>query len=185
MPTHQRLRTDDGEDVQDRREPSVELDKEPTVGVRQPGPTLHLAPQNNQLLSERRILRVKSALRLEWRSQDAQHKKDQRYHAARRADSLTPPTRMRFSAHTAKCCQSLRASIIETQWVFLLLYSCRLSSSKHRLNLTAISGCSTRSAINLTSCKQAAHDAMSVSSMSLSSSAFGPHRNSTLLPLIL
>src|SRR5208283_4593824 len=100
MPTHQRLRTDDGEDVQDRREPSVELDEKPTVGVRQPRPTLHLAPQNNQLLPERCILRLKSALRLEWRSQDAQHKEDQRYHAVRIADSLAPPTRMRFSAHT-------------------------------------------------------------------------------------
>src|SRR5208282_1028650 len=99
MPTHQRLRTDDGEDVQDRREPSVELDEKPTVGVRQPRPTLHLAPQNNQLLPERCILRLKSALRLEWRSQDAQHKEDQCDLAARIADSLTPPTRMR--AHTA------------------------------------------------------------------------------------
>ena len=102
MPTHQRLWTDDGEDVQDRREPSVELDEKPTVGVRQPGPTFHLAPQNNQLLPERCILRLKSALRLEWRSQDAQHKEDQRYHAARIADSLTPPIRMGFSAHTHK-----------------------------------------------------------------------------------
>ena len=33
-------------------------------------------------------------------SQDAQHNEDQRYHAARIANSLTPPTRMRFSAHT-------------------------------------------------------------------------------------
>ena len=55
------------------------LDEKPTVGVRQPRPTLHLAPQNNQLLPERCILRLKSALRLEWRSQDAQHKEDQRY----------------------------------------------------------------------------------------------------------
>ena len=100
MPTHQRLRTDDGEDVQDRREPSVELDEKPTVGVRQPRPTFHFAPQNNQLLPELCILRLKSALRLEWQSQDAQHKEDQRYHAARIANFLTPPTWMRFSAHT-------------------------------------------------------------------------------------
>src|SRR5208283_5210474 len=99
MPTHQRLRTDDGEDVQDRREPS-ELDEKPTVGVRQPGPTLHLASQNNQLLPERRILGLKPALRLAWRSQHGQHKGDERDHAARIADSLAPPTRMRFSAHT-------------------------------------------------------------------------------------
>ena len=49
------------------------------------------------------ILRLKSALRLEWRSQDAQHKDDQCYHAARIADSLTPPTRTRFSAHIGQC----------------------------------------------------------------------------------
>src|SRR5208337_2367447 len=110
MPTHQRLRTDDGEDVQDRREPSVELDEKPTVGVRQPRPILHLAPQNNALLPERCILRLKSALRLEWRSQDAQHKEDQRYYAAGRADSLTPPTRMRFSAHTSPCAGPLAYS---------------------------------------------------------------------------
>src|SRR5208282_1415854 len=112
MPTHQRLRTDDGEDVQDRREPSAELDEKPTVGVRQPRPTLRLAPQNNQLLPECCILRLKSALRLEWRSQDAQHKEDQRYHAARIADSLTPPTRMRFSVHTAVRATSSCATIV-------------------------------------------------------------------------
>ena len=81
-------------------EQSGEPDEKPTVGVRQPRPTLHLAPQNNQLLPERCILHLKSALRLAWRSQDAQHKEDQRYHAARIADFLAPPTRMTFSAHT-------------------------------------------------------------------------------------
>src|SRR5208282_3222627 len=100
MPTHQCLRTDDGEDVQDRREPSVELDEKPTVGVRQPGPTLHLASQNNQLLPERRILGLKPAPRLEWRNQHGQHKGDQRDHAVRIADSLTPSKRTRFSVHT-------------------------------------------------------------------------------------
>ena len=64
MPTHQCLRTDDGEDVQQRQKPSVELDEKPTVGVPQPGTTLHLAPQNNQLLSERRVLGLKRLLDL-------------------------------------------------------------------------------------------------------------------------
>src|SRR5271169_4318142 len=133
MPTHQRLRTDDGEDVQDRREPSVELDEKPTVGVRQPRPTLHLAPQNNQLLPERCILRLKSALRLEWRSQNAQHKEDQRYHAARIADSLTPPTRMRFSAHTG--------SSMNLRWCESPSNAARIAVLSADQTPTAIIGC--------------------------------------------
>jgi len=42
--------------LQDRRKPTVKLDKEPAIVVREPGPVGHLAPQNDQLMSERRIL---------------------------------------------------------------------------------------------------------------------------------
>ena len=49
-------------------------------------PTEKKAAEDKLKKSERCILRLKSVLRLEWRSEDAQHKKDQRYHAARRAD---------------------------------------------------------------------------------------------------
>ena len=38
MPTHERLGTDDREDLQDRRKPSIQLDKEPAIVVRKPGP---------------------------------------------------------------------------------------------------------------------------------------------------
>ena len=41
--------------------------------VRQPDSALHLTPQNDQLMSENRILCLKSALRLEWRGQDGQY----------------------------------------------------------------------------------------------------------------
>jgi len=99
---NQGLQTNDREDIQDRREPSVELDEKPAVGVRQPGPLPHLAPQYDQLLAESRILGFKSALRLERRRQYGQHEPDQRDHATRIADSLTPSTRMRFSVHTGK-----------------------------------------------------------------------------------
>jgi hypothetical protein len=34
---------------------------------------MHLAPQNAQLVSERRIFCLKPALRLEWRGQDYQY----------------------------------------------------------------------------------------------------------------
>ena len=73
MPTHDRLGTDNRENVQDRREPSIQLDQEPAIVVRQPDPAPYLAPQNDQLMSENRILCLKSALRLEWRGQDGQY----------------------------------------------------------------------------------------------------------------
>src|SRR5258705_2711363 len=73
MPTQQRLGTDDRENLQDRRKPSIQLNKKPTIVVRQPWPTAHLAPQNDQLMSEHRVLSFKPALRLEWRGQNPQN----------------------------------------------------------------------------------------------------------------
>jgi hypothetical protein len=43
---------------------------------------VRLAPQNYQLMSERRILGLKPALRLEWRRQNGQDKTHQRDHNA-------------------------------------------------------------------------------------------------------
>ena len=54
--------------------------KEPAVAVREPNATVHLAPQNDQLMSERRILGLKPALRLEWRCQDGQDETEQGAH---------------------------------------------------------------------------------------------------------
>ena len=100
MPAHQRLGLDDREDLEDRREPSIQLDEEPAIAVRKPGPALHLPSQNDQLLPERRILRLKPALRLERRAQDSQQKADQRDHFASLAEFVAASTRMRFSTHT-------------------------------------------------------------------------------------
>ena len=82
MPPHERLGLDDREHLKDRRKPSIELDQEPTIVVRKPGPAAHLTPQNDQLMSERRILCFKPAPRLEWRSQDGQGKTEQCKHRA-------------------------------------------------------------------------------------------------------
>ena len=60
-----RLGTDDREDRQDRWKPSIQLDKEPAIVVREPDSALYLTPQNDQLMSECRILCFKLALRLE------------------------------------------------------------------------------------------------------------------------
>jgi len=82
MPTHERLRLNDRDDLQDRWEPSIQLNQEPAVVVRQPDPALHLTPQNNQLMAERHILGFKPALRLEWRGQDGGYETPQRNHGA-------------------------------------------------------------------------------------------------------
>jgi hypothetical protein len=50
--------------------------------VRKPGPARHLTPQNDQLMSERRVLCFKPALRLEWRGQDGQDEAEQCKHYA-------------------------------------------------------------------------------------------------------
>src|SRR6266403_5679104 len=59
MPTHERLGPDDCEDLQDRREPAIQLDKEPAIMVRQPDEP---APQDNQLMSKHRVLSFKPQL---------------------------------------------------------------------------------------------------------------------------
>ncbi|MCA6113166.1 hypothetical protein [Bradyrhizobium cenepequi] len=73
MPPHERLGPDDREDLQDRWKPAIELNEEPAIIAREPDATMQLTPQDNQLMSERRILCFKSALRLERRGQDGQY----------------------------------------------------------------------------------------------------------------
>ena len=97
VPTHQRLGTDDREDLQDQRTPSIQLDKEPAVVVREPDATRQPTPQDNQLMSKHRVLSFKPQLRLEWRGQDGQNETEQPDHSASLGDSITSSTRIRFS----------------------------------------------------------------------------------------
>jgi hypothetical protein len=60
------------------------LDKKPAIVVCEPDPALHLTPQNDQLMSEHRILSLKPALRLKWRGQNGQDEAEQRDHGALR-----------------------------------------------------------------------------------------------------
>jgi hypothetical protein len=64
MPAHESLGPDDRENLQDRRKPAIV--------ILQPDPALNPTPQYDQLPSERCILSLKPALRLEWRGQDGQ-----------------------------------------------------------------------------------------------------------------
>jgi hypothetical protein len=91
---------DNRNDRQDRWKPSIHLDEEPAVVVGKLGSTPRLAPQNDQLMSEHRILRLKPALRLERRGQHGQNKPNQRDYRASLADSVTRKIRIGFSAHT-------------------------------------------------------------------------------------
>jgi type IV secretory pathway VirD2 relaxase len=50
--------------------------------VREQDPALHVTSQNDQLMSECRVLCFKPALRLEWRGQDGQDEAEQRKHCA-------------------------------------------------------------------------------------------------------
>src|SRR6478735_7529087 len=101
VPTYERLGTDDREDLQDQRTPSIQLDKEPAVVVREPDATRQPTPQDNQLMSKHRVLSFKPKLRLEWRGQDSQNETEQPDHSASLGDSITSSTRIRFSVHTA------------------------------------------------------------------------------------
>jgi hypothetical protein len=101
MPTQERLGPDDGEKLQDRRKPAIQLDKEPAIVVREPDATMQ-PPQDNQLMSKHRVLSFKPQLRLEGRGQDGQSETEQPDHSASLGDSITSSTRIRFSVHTAE-----------------------------------------------------------------------------------
>jgi hypothetical protein len=79
---HEGLGPDDRNNLEDRREPTIQLDQKTAIVVCEPDPTLNLAPQNDQLMSKRRILCLKPTLRLEWRGQDGEYGTQQRNHGA-------------------------------------------------------------------------------------------------------
>jgi hypothetical protein len=101
VPTHERLRPDDRENLQDKRKPAIQLDKEPAIIVREPHATIQPAPQDNQLMSKHGVLGFKPQLRLEWRAQDGQNETEQPDHSTSLGDSVTASTQIRFSVHTA------------------------------------------------------------------------------------
>jgi hypothetical protein len=74
MPTDERRGADERNDLQDRRKPSIQLDKEQAIAVRKPHAPMYHPAQQNHLVSERSIFGFKPALRLEWRDQDGQDK---------------------------------------------------------------------------------------------------------------
>src|SRR3982074_3114110 len=97
---HECLGPDDCENLQDRRKPAIQLDKETAIIVREPDATRQPTPHDIQLMSKHRVLSFKPQLRLEWRGQDGQNETEQPDHSASLGDSITTSTRIRFSVHT-------------------------------------------------------------------------------------
>jgi len=65
---------------EDRRKPSIQLNEKQTVTVLEPDAATHLSPQYEKLTSERGILCLKSALRLERRGEQGQQEAEQSDH---------------------------------------------------------------------------------------------------------
>jgi hypothetical protein len=72
MPTHEGLGADDRDGLEDRRKPSIQLDQEQAIPIREVNATAHPPLQHDQLMSEHRILSLKSALRLVRRGEQGQ-----------------------------------------------------------------------------------------------------------------
>src|ERR1700747_1479346 len=106
MPPHERLGSDDREDLQDGWKPAIQLDKEPAIMVREPDATMQPTPQDHQLMSKHRVLSLKPQLRLERRGHHSQRQTEQPDHSASLGDSITSSTRMGFSVHTGESSRS-------------------------------------------------------------------------------
>src|ERR1700722_11458351 len=65
--------------------------------VRQPDATMQPTSQDDQLMSQHRVLGFESQLRLEWRGEDGQNETEPPDHSANLGDSITTSTRMRIS----------------------------------------------------------------------------------------
>jgi hypothetical protein len=69
--------------------------------VRELDATMRPAPQDNQLMSEHRVLDFKPQLRLEWRGQDGQSEAEQPDYPANLGNSITAsPSDEVFGAHS-------------------------------------------------------------------------------------
>src|SRR6266576_2485205 len=61
MPTDKGLRSDDRDGLQDRWKPSIQVDQEQAIPVREVDTTTRFPLQHDKLMSERRVLCLKSA----------------------------------------------------------------------------------------------------------------------------
>src|SRR6266446_1236663 len=96
MPTYESLGPDDRDGLEDRWKPSIQHDQEQAIPIRELDATAQPPLQYNQLMSECRVLCLKSALRLERRGNQGQKEAEQRDHrpliyVSRTETWCTPP----------------------------------------------------------------------------------------------
>jgi hypothetical protein len=72
MPPHEGLGPDDRDSLQDRRKPSIQLDQEQAIAIRELDATSYHPPQHGQLMPKYGVLCLKSALRLKRRGKQRQ-----------------------------------------------------------------------------------------------------------------
>jgi len=80
MPTHERLGPDDRDGLEHRWKLAIQHDKGQAIPIRELDATAYPPLQHDHLMSERRVLCLKSALRLERRGEQSQEEADQRDH---------------------------------------------------------------------------------------------------------
>src|SRR5262249_2414509 len=80
VPSHEGLGANNRDGLEDRRKPSIQLDEEQPITVRQLDAATRFPPQYNQLMTERCILCLKSALRLERRGEQGEEEAKQSDH---------------------------------------------------------------------------------------------------------
>ena len=66
--------------LRDCRKPPIQLDEEQTITVREADTAANFPPQYDELMPERRVLCLKSALRLERRDEEGQAEAEQSDH---------------------------------------------------------------------------------------------------------
>ena len=82
MPPNESFRLNNRENLQDRGKPAVKVDQEQSIQVRKVDPATNLTPQHHHLMPKRRVLGLKSAIRLEWQGQGGNDDAQQREHCA-------------------------------------------------------------------------------------------------------
>ena len=80
MPADEGLGADDRDRLEHRWKPSIQLDQEQAIRVREVNTTTHPPLQHDQLMSDHRVFCLKSALGLERRGEQGQEKAEQRDH---------------------------------------------------------------------------------------------------------
>jgi hypothetical protein len=84
VPSHEGLGANYCDGLEGRWKPSIQLDEEQTITIREPDTAAHLPPQYDELMPERRVLCLKSALRIKRRDEQGQAEAEQRDHRRRR-----------------------------------------------------------------------------------------------------